>query len=61
MHSSSWHRKREEVAVIGPPYGAMHAEAQMYSSRIDAAEGSPIPYLGNMVLGRVFCLGESLV
>ena len=51
MHSSSWHRAHKGVAVIGSPDGATHAEAQMCSSCIDAAEAAPVPYLGNIVLG----------
>ena len=63
MHSSSWHRTRNGVALIGPPYGATHAEAQTYSSRTDAAEAAPIPYLreycSKAFKCRDFFLGKS--
>ena len=32
--------------MTGPPYGVTHAEAQIYTSRTDAVEGAPNPYLG---------------
>ena len=48
--------------MIGPPYGATHAEAQMCSS-IDAAEVAPIPYIilfWGIRSGVFFCLGLSM-
>ena len=53
--------------MIESSYGATHAEAQMYSSsRIDAVEATPIPYLGYTVpligvkLSRFFAGGVPL-
>ena len=51
-HSSSWQRTRKGVVLIEPSNGATsHAEAHMYSSRIDAAGSGSDPILGEHCSG----------